>query len=605
MNRSIIALTLVVHAAGLSLCEAQPRFWNRIEKSDLGELTFLTPTGNHPLGRPTVQHVAISADGNVGLVASKSGTRIWDLRQKKVSWEMAGDLTPAGMSRDGGSAFVTVRRGNRLFEILGREGCLLFSLGDLYQDRFFPVVPWHAAIGPATRQFAMIDAAGGRTQLSLWDVGTGVERNIDFKVGLSHIHSVAFSSGGDYLHLDGTRAGLPVVQGFLTYDGIPDSLIPRIDSVVRNGGFAHSFFQQPAAAIVGMADDQSGPGFVSIDRNQNLKIHRVDRTSPGYTDEPRRVAVTKESEATSASFCTAGGVPGPGDRKKVAIGYTSGSIAIWNWKNGQWTGGIRPHKSRPTTLSLAVPAAMQERMLIGYEDGSVVFLRNPKPLRSRTEREDAYVEIQGLLAAAGGRAATVRFPTMAADVTDDVNGYFADWFEFSDPTEAFLEAVNGHLYRGNAMLFRKLLDEPEKLFDATELIASLNSENLGRPPNDGLEFDLQMVKYEQRQLSIIIEQILPKSTDQRNAILSDINSSLHFETGGLGLLKYLGGRLWHYETEAVRRAYVALGNRSPRFGNEHDRRLIGFAVAFIAHGRSAEEYYQYVKRSGGGGGGGW
>lgn len=223
---------------------------------------------------------------------------------------------------------------------------------------------------------------------------------------------------------------------------------------------------------------------------------------------------------------------------------------------------------------------------------------DPNVLTSRADREDAYQKLQDLLSKAGGIAATVKFPTLAANVTDDLAGLLANLFLYDPTTEYFLERANARLYEVNNKIFNRLISNPNELFDPTEFLENPTGD-LRSEPKNGLEFDLQMVKFEQRQLEDSLDGLLPKDPEAREGVFDEINYSLKLDHEefprylGTGA-RYIGGRIFHYESEAVRLAYGALGGRNPDFRNESDRRTIGFAAAFIEHGYTETQFYQYI-----------
>ncbi|MEZ6120123.1 MAG: hypothetical protein R3C28_26625 [Pirellulaceae bacterium] len=214
---------------------------------------------------------------------------------------------------------------------------------------------------------------------------------------------------------------------------------------------------------------------------------------------------------------------------------------------------------------------------------------DPEYLNSRSERETAYGKWDKILKDAG---LDVGFAGMAEDVTDDLAGIVANHAEFGDATEEFLEFGNWALYSVNDRMFNKLLDDG--LFDPTAYVDSLKTEQLGRAPATGFEFDLQMVKTEQRVLEGVVQRF--SESPHVTTIMKEINNSLQYHTDfqPITFLRYWGGRLLAYESKAVYMATNAIGHNVD-FRKESNRRAIGFAAAFLEHGYSEDEYYEYMR----------
>lgn len=229
---------------------------------------------------------------------------------------------------------------------------------------------------------------------------------------------------------------------------------------------------------------------------------------------------------------------------------------------------------------------------------------DPDKLTSRDEREVAYGKWKEKLGEAGGEAAKIKFPEMAEEVTDDLGGSIANdgllygvlGKGYGDNTEEFLEAGNDELYRFNDKMFNKLESNPNELFDPTQYVEGAKNDQLGRPPKNALEFDLQMVKAEQSQLEEVIKSQMPSDPQQRQDVLKEINTSLSLSTNDYipDPIEYLGGKITGYEVEAVSQASEHLG-RNIDFSRQEDRRAIGYAAAFRAHGYNQATYNEFMK----------
>jgi hypothetical protein len=246
---------------------------------------------------------------------------------------------------------------------------------------------------------------------------------------------------------------------------------------------------------------------------------------------------------------------------------------------------------------------------------------DPKRLLLMTYRKWAYLKWQSLLKLDGGKAATTKFAKMAGDVVFDMDGWITLAVFSFDTRIEFLEPINRRLYEKNRKMFQRLRANPSRLFDPAIYEPSLKSERLGREPVSGLEFDMQMVKYEQRQVEHELDDWKKRQDPWFDDYLAEISASLavlrnnfsstiftygnddgkveefirkfldDLQTGGMvGVAPLIG-----YHTDALYWAQLARGGKNLDFGSEQDRRAIGFAHAFIAHGYSMTQYFAFMK----------
>jgi type VI secretion system secreted protein VgrG len=213
----------------------------------------------------------------------------------------------------------------------------------------------------------------------------------------------------------------------------------------------------------------------------------------------------------------------------------------------------------------------------------------PEKFSSPSERSEAYKQHQALNEEAGGEFGKTKFSQMAADVSDDFDGWFARNLMYSDETEAFLNEGNKRLYDFNDRVFNEQRKSPDDLFDPFSLLPDgQNGES--RVIDSAIAWDLRMVETEQRYLSSLMTETM--APQKREKILGELNDSLRSLEAPVG--KYIGGRIFGYESHAAMGASVALG-RDVDFSNEQDRIAIGYAAAFLAHGYTPQQYLDFMK----------
>lgn len=223
----------------------------------------------------------------------------------------------------------------------------------------------------------------------------------------------------------------------------------------------------------------------------------------------------------------------------------------------------------------------------------------PENFETPSERSDAYRKQQQLNENTGGKFGETKFAQMAADVSDDLDGRAARWFLYSDQTEGFLNEGNRQLYDFNDRIFNKQRENPNNLFDPMQYVPGAE----GEPQQEiksAMEWDLRMVQAEQRNLSSILANELDETN--RNKVIGELNNSLSVGSNYVdSMVRYVGGRIFSYESHAVAGASRALGQGTEKgytqidFSKEEHRIAIGYAEAFLAHGYTPQQYLDFMK----------